>query len=97
MKKHFKMLLKFLITFIFCFALIYIIIFFGGWRLFENRDPILIEIGTALILSLFVFAVNEALTNQEKRIRALEKRFADLEREMQPQDDLPKEKSYKDE
>ena len=76
MKEKFKLFLKWLVWFVICFAVIYLIVFLGGWKLFKSRDPILIELGAALILSIFVFAVNETVTNLEKRVKALENQLA---------------------
>ena len=54
-------------------------LFFGGAKLFESGDPILIEIGVALVLSIFVFAINEVVTNLDKRVKYLEERLNKLE------------------
>ena len=80
MKSKLKSILKFLGTFALCFIAIYLVIFSGGWKLFQSNDPILIELGVALILSIFVFAINEVLTKQDKKIKALEERISELER-----------------
>ena len=50
MKDKLKLLLRWAIIFLFCFIMIYLFVFFGGWKLFESGDPILIEIGVAFIL-----------------------------------------------
>ena len=75
MKNKIKSILKWVATFVLCFITIYLIVFFGGWKLFVNGDPILIELGVALILSIFVFAFNEVVTNLEKRVKSLEERL----------------------
>ncbi len=79
MKKKAKMLLRWLGAFILCFLTIYLIVFFGGWKLFESGDPILMEIGAALFLSIFFFAINEVLTMHEKKIKDLEEHIKKLE------------------
>ena len=58
---------------------IYLIVFLGGWKLFESGDPILMEIGAALVLSIFFFAINEVLTMHEKKIKDLEEHIKKLE------------------
>lgn len=73
------MLLRWLGTFSLCFLAIYLIVFLGGWKLFESGDPILIEIGAALVLSIFFFAINEVLTMHEKKIKDLEDHIKKLE------------------
>ncbi len=79
MKKKAKMLLRWLGAFILCFLAIYLIVFLGGWKLFESGDPILMEIGAALVLSIFFFAINEVLTMHEKKIKDLEEHIKKLE------------------
>ena len=79
MKKKAKMLLRWLGAFILCFLAIYLIVFLGGWKLFESGDPILIEIGVAFILSIFLFAIIEVQTTHEKKIKDLEERVKQLE------------------
>ncbi len=74
-----KMLLRWLGMFALCFLAIYLIVFFGGWKLFESKDPILMEIGAALVLSIFLFAINEVTTAHEKKIKDLEERIKNLE------------------
>lgn len=74
MKDKIKLLLKWEGIFILCFIVIYLFVFFGGWRFFESDDPILIEVGFALVLSFFVFAFNEVVTGLEKRVTSLEER-----------------------
>lgn len=79
MKKKVKLLLRWLGVFLLCFLTIYLIVFFGGWRLFESGDPILIETGVAFILSIFLFAIIEVQTTHEKKIKDLEERVKQLE------------------
>lgn len=83
MKSYLKNLLKWAAWFIVCFVVIYLIVFFGGWKLFESGDPIMIEIGIALILSVFVFVISEVVTGLEKRIKSLEEKIKELEENTQ--------------
>ena len=79
MKDKIKSLLTWAGVFVLCFAVIYLFVFFGGWKLFERGDPILIEIGVALILSFFVFVFNRIVTDLQKRVNDLEERLNKLE------------------
>ena len=79
MKNKLKLLLKWAFVFLVCFIIIYLIVLFGGWKLFESGDIIFIEIGVALVLSVFVFAFLETVSLQEKKIKNLEKRIEELE------------------
>ena len=79
MKKYWKAMLKWAVWFVICFVVIYLIMLFGGWKLFESKDPIFVEIGAALILSVFVSIINEVITGLEKRIKHLEEKIKELE------------------
>ncbi len=79
MKGTLKILIKWAVWFVVCFAVIYLIVLFGGWKLFESGDPIMLEIGLALILSVFVTIINEVVTGLEKRIKCLEEKIEKLE------------------
>lgn len=80
MKEKCKLLMHWAISFLLCFAVIYCSVFFGGWKLFESGDPVKIEIGVAFVLSIFVFAFNEVVTDLTKRVKSLEERITDLEK-----------------
>ena len=75
MKNKLKLFLRWAIIFALCFVLIYLAVFLGGWKLFQSGNPILIELGVALVLSFLVFVFNEIVTNLEKRVKALEEQL----------------------
>ena len=80
MKEKFKTMLRWFAWFVICFLIIYLMVFVGGWKLFESGDPIFVEVGAAVILSIFVFAGNEAATELNKKVKALEERIEALEK-----------------
>ncbi len=80
MKDKIKLLLRWAGIFLLCFIVIYLFVFFGGWKLFDGGDPILIEVGVAAVLSFFVFVFGEVVTRLEKRVKALEERINELEK-----------------
>ena len=80
MKDKIKLLLRWAGIFLLCFFVIYLFVFFGGWKLFESGDPILIEVGVAFVLSFFVFVINEVVMGLEKRVKTLEERINELEK-----------------
>jgi uncharacterized membrane protein (Fun14 family) len=59
-----------------------LVVFIGGWKLFESGDPILMEIGVAFILAIFMTAINEVLTQHQNKIKALEEKIAELEKSL---------------
>ncbi|MBE5887150.1 MAG: hypothetical protein E7284_12230 [Lachnospiraceae bacterium] len=61
---------------LFCYLYDY---FFGGYKLFESGDPIQIELGAALIPSVFMFGISEANRLNEAKIKDLEERLSKLE------------------
>ena len=79
MKNTLKILLKWAIAFVVCFGVIYLLVFIGGWQLFESGDPILIEVGASVILSFFVLIFGEIVLSLEKRIKVLEEKLAEFE------------------
>ncbi len=79
MKSKLKLLLLWLAEIAVCFAVIYLVVFLSGAKLFESGDPILIMLGCALILSVFVSVILHAMEKQSKRIDALETRIQTLE------------------
>ena len=81
MKDKLKLLFRWVLIFLLCLIVIYLFVFFGGWKLFESGDPILIEIGAAVILSFFVFVISEAVICLEKRVKSLEERVKELEKD----------------
>lgn len=80
MKNKIKLLLRWAGAFILCLIVIYLFVFFGGWKLFESGDPFLIEIGIAFVLSIFLFGIDEVIIGLEKRVKSLEERVNELEK-----------------
>ena len=80
MKEKIKPLLRFIATFVITFFVVYLFVFFGGWKLFESGDPILIIVGVAFVLSFFIFFFMEIILAFEKKIERLEARIDELEK-----------------
>lgn len=74
-------LLRVFICFAGTFVFIYLFVFVGGWRLFESGDPVLTELGAAVIIGAVVFLFVEICLSLHKRIEKLEKRLEDLKSE----------------
>lgn len=77
--KRVKVFLHFFICFLISFIIIYLFIFFGGWKLFENGNPITYEIAAALALGFILLLIYEINTLILSQIKALEKRIEELE------------------
>lgn len=81
MRKNLSFVLKWAGCVIASFLIIYLFMFFGGYKLFESGNQILIEIGVAVLLgSLLSFTITLSESNN-KKIQELEKRIEVLERE----------------
>lgn len=78
--KKLKTILHFLICFVISFICIYLIIFTGGWRLFEGGDPILLEIAAAIVIGFFIWFIYELSALFECKIKELEERIEELEK-----------------
>jgi hypothetical protein len=65
-----------------------LVVFIGGWNLFESDDPILMEIGVAFILAIFMTAINEVLTQHQNKIKALEEKIAELDKSLSSKESL---------
>lgn len=78
--KKLKFILHFLICFVISFVCIYLIIFTGGWRLFESGDPILLEIAAAIVIGFVIWLIYELSDQFECKIKELEKRIEELEK-----------------
>ena len=83
MKDKLKLLLKWAVTFCFCFIVIYSFVFCGGWRLFKSSDPIGIELGVAFVLSIFVLIFSQMISTLEHRVKELEERVNVLKKSNQ--------------
>ena len=79
MKKH-KMLLHWLISTFICFILIYLFVFFGGWKLAESGDPILLEVLAAIAMGFIFWIMFEITSAQQAKIQELEQRITALEK-----------------
>lgn len=61
------------------FIVIYALIFFGGWKLFEASDPILLEIAASIVIGFILWLFYEVISLIQNRITELEKRVIELE------------------
>ena len=57
MKDKLKNILMFILSWVISFVVIYLFVFFGGYKLFETGDIILKEIGVAFIVGIIIFLI----------------------------------------
>ena len=82
MKQKLKLYLRWFISILFSFVCIYLFIFVGGWKLLESGDPIRMELAAAIVVGTILFVMNEVTTAQDKKIKDLEQRVAELEKHL---------------
>lgn len=80
MKNSLKLIAKFLLSWIISFVLIYIFVFFCGYKFFETSDIIMKEIGISFIIGLIILFVCELFIQNSNKIDELEKRIEKLEK-----------------
>lgn len=79
-KQELKILSHFLISVLISFVVIYLFVFFGGWKLLESNDPIQLEIVAALALGFIFWIIYEIARGYEARLKELENRIEKLEK-----------------
>ena len=82
-KEKLKMLLRLLICIAISFAFIYIIVFFGGWKLLESKDPILMEIAVSVIVGILLWIIYEFSRYCEKKFLDLNNKIEELEKNVE--------------
>lgn len=75
-----KPLIHFLISVIISFAVIYLFVFFGGWKMLESNDPIQLEFVAALATGFIFWIIYEISSAFEVRLKELERRIEALEK-----------------
>ena len=78
--KTLKYILHWLIATVVSFTVIYLFIFFGGWKLLESGDVVVLEFVAALALGTILWFFFEVTKEMEKKIRQLEDRISQLEK-----------------
>jgi len=78
--KTLKYILHWLIATVVSFAVIYLFVFFGGWKLLESGDVVVLEFVAALALGTILWIFFEVTKEMENKIRQLEDRISQLEK-----------------
>lgn len=74
-----KTILHLIICIVVSFLSIYLSVFFGGWKLIESGDPILLEIAVSIPAGFIVWIIFELSKAYETKIKELESRIKELE------------------
>lgn len=82
MKNSLKTIAKFVLCWLFSFLLVYLFVFFGGYKFFESNDVILKEIGVSFIIGVVLFFIIGLYADSRNRIDKLEKRIEELENQL---------------
>lgn len=77
-----KTIARLLICMVASFAVIYLLVFLGGWKLIESGDPILIEIAVAVIVGMLVYLIYELSTHYDGELKKMKERIAELEKKI---------------
>ena len=82
-KQKVKMILRMLICIVISFAFIYLMVFFGSWKLIESGDPILIEIAVSVIVGILLWIIYEFSKYCEEKFDDLHKKIQELEKHIE--------------
>lgn len=79
MKNKLKAIAMFILSWGISFVVIFLFVFFGGYKLFESGDVILQELGISFIVGFIIFLICSLFKNNSDKIIGLEKRIEELE------------------
>ena len=82
-KQKIKMILRMLICIVISFVFIYLMVFFGGWKLIESGDPVLIEIAVSVMVGILVWIIYEFSKYCKEKFDDLHKKIQDLEKHIE--------------
>ena len=82
-KQKVKIILHMLVCIVITFIFIYLTVFFGGWKLIESGDPILIEIAVSVIVGILLGIIYELSRYCEEKFDDLHKKIQELEKHIE--------------
>lgn len=82
MKKKIQILFRFLMSVSVTFAVIYLLVFSGGWKLIESGDVILIELAVSVVVGTVIFLVSEVWRDHEAKIENLQIQIDELQKQI---------------
>ncbi|MBR2370471.1 MAG: hypothetical protein IKA82_00470 [Clostridia bacterium] len=82
-KQKVKIILHMPVCIVITFIFIYLTVFFGGWKLIESGDPILIEIAVSVIVGILLWIIYELSRYCEEKFDDLHKKIQELEKHIE--------------
>ena len=74
-----KIALRMMLCVAISFVVIYLLVFFGGWKLIESGDPILIEFAVSVIVGILLGIIVEFSKYCETKFRQMSAKIQELE------------------
>ena len=65
------------------FVFIYLMVFFGGWKLIESGNPILIEIAVSILVGIIIGLIFEFSRYYEIKLKEMKKQIEELEKSIE--------------
>ena len=78
-KQKIQMILRMLICIVISFVFIYLMVFFGGWKLIESGNPIFIEIAVSIIVGILLDIIVELSKHFEAKFDNMTAQIQELE------------------
>lgn len=81
--KKMKAAVRMLLCIVISFIVIYLLVFFGGWKLIESGDPILIEIAVSVIVGILLGIIVELSKYCETKFNQMTAKVQELEKRVE--------------
>ena len=79
-KQAIKIALRMMLCIVISFVFIYLLVFFGGWKLIESGNPILIEIAISIVVGILLGIIVEFSRYCETRFNQMSTKIQELEK-----------------
>ncbi len=75
--------LRMLLCIVISFVVIYLLVFFGGWKLLESGDPILVEIAISIPVGILLGVIVELSKYFESELNKMASQIQELEKQLE--------------
>jgi len=72
-----------LLCIVISFVVIYLLVFFGGWKLLESGDPILVEIAISIPVGILLGVIVELSRYCESKLNKMASQIEELEKQIE--------------